>query len=114
MPEFKKIEEISDNLKQYLILNWEILKLQVTERTSVIGSSLISKLIIGLSAFLFVLTLSIGVGFYLSALLNNTYSGFIIIAGFYLLLTIILFIWRRKMIEQPMRDKIIQKILNPK
>jgi hypothetical protein len=51
MPEFKKIEEISDSLKQYLILNYEIVKLYATERASVIGSSLISSLIVGLSAF---------------------------------------------------------------
>jgi hypothetical protein len=112
MPELKKIEELSDSLKHYLLLNYEILKLQATERTSVIGSSLLSTLIVGLSAFLFIFTLSIGAGFYLSALMNNSYSGFLIIAGFYFLLAIVLYIGRKIMIEKPMRDKIIDKLLN--
>jgi uncharacterized RDD family membrane protein YckC len=114
MPEFKRLEEISDQFKQYLILNYEIVKLHATERASVIGSSLMSSFIVGLTVFLFVFTLSIGVGFYLSALLNNMYSGFLIIAGFYFLLAIILFIGRKRMIEKPIQDKIIQKLLNSK
>lgn len=114
MPEFKKLEEISDEFKQYLTVNYEIVKLHATERASVIGSSLLSSLLVGLAVFLFLFTLSIGVGFYLSALLNNMYSGFLIIAGFYFLLASILYIGRKRMIQKPLRNKIIQKLLNSK
>jgi hypothetical protein len=114
MPEYNKLEEITDSLKEYLLLNFEILKLEATERVSVIGSSLTAILLVGLSVFLLIFTLSIGLGFYLSALLGDTYSGFAIIAAFYFILTIIIFIGRKKMIEKPLRDKIIEKILkNP-
>ena len=94
------------------MLNYEILKLQATERASVLGSSLFGLLMVGISAFLFVFTLSIGVGFYLSAVLGNAWSGFAIIAAFYLLIAVILFLGRKKMIEKPLRDKIIDKLLN--
>lgn len=114
MPEIIKNEEITDSLKQYLTLNYDIFRLQATERASVFGSSFISSVFIGVSAFLFLFTLSIGVGFYLSALMDNTYSGFVIVAGCYLLLAIILFIGRKRMIQAPIRDKIIQKLLNTK
>ena len=100
MPEFKNLDEISESFKQYLILNYEILKLQATERTSVIGSSSISLLIVGISVFMFIFFLSIGAGFYISALMNNTYSGFIIIAGLYFLLSLALLLGRKKMIEK--------------
>jgi len=110
MSELNKFEGISDSLKQYLILNYEIVKLQATEKASVIGSSLVSTLLVGISAFLFVFTLSIGLGFYLSSLLGDAWSGFAIIAAFYFLLSIILFLGRKKMIEKPLRDKIIQKL----
>lgn len=114
MPEFKKLEELTDSLKQYLLLNIEILKLEATNQISAIGSSVASSLIVGVSAFLFVFTLSIGLGFYLSALLGDTYSGFAIIAAFYFLLCIILFIGRKKLIEKPLREKMIEKILEEK
>ncbi|MHB9055945.1 MAG: phage holin family protein [Paludibacteraceae bacterium] len=112
MPKLNQFEEISDSLKQYLMLNYEIVKLQATEKASVIGSSLFSSLMVGIAAFLFVFTLSIGLGFYLSAVLGNAWSGFAIIAAFYFLLAIILFLGRKKMIEKPLRNNIIEKLLN--
>lgn len=111
MSEFNNIEEISDSLKQYLMLNYEIVKLQATERASVFGSFLVSTLVVGITTFLFVFTLSIGLGFYLSALLGNAWAGFAIIAAFYFVLAIIIFLGRKKMIEKPLRDKIIRKLL---
>lgn len=114
MSEFQKFEDVIEKLKQYLILNFELIKLQATDQATVIGASLISSLIVGISAFLFIFILSIGLGFYISSVLGNMYAGFLIVAGFYLLLTLTLFIGRKKMIEKPMRDKIIQKLLNSK
>jgi len=114
MPEFKKLEELSDSLKQYLLLNIEIIKLEATNHVSAIGSTVASSLIVGISAFLFVFTLSIGLGFYLSALLGDSYSGFAIIAAFYFLLATILFMGRKRLIERPLRNKIIEKFLEDK
>jgi len=114
MPEFKKLEELTDSLKQYLLLNIEIIKLEATNHVSAIGSTVVSSLVVGISAFLFVFTLSIGLGFYLSALLGDSYSGFAIIAAFYFLLAIILFLGRKRLIERPLRNKIIEKILEEK
>lgn len=111
MPEFQKIEELTDTVKQYVLLNIELLKLEATKQVSTIGSSVVGALIVGIAAFLFVFTLSIGLGFYLSALLGDSYSGFAIIAAFYFLLVIILFLGRRKHIEKPLREIIITKIL---
>ncbi len=111
MYEFDKLEEITDSLKQYVNTNFEIIKLEATERTSVIGSSFASGLIVGLTAFLFIFSLSIGLGFYLSSLLGDSYSGFLIIAAFYFILAIVMLIGRKKFIESPLRDKIIQKLL---
>lgn len=111
MNEFDKIEDITESLKQYVMVNFEIIKLEATERTSVIGSSFVSGLIVAIAAFLFVFSLSIGLGFYLSALMGDTYSGFVIIAGFYFLLALVLFLGRKKFLETPFRDKIIQILL---
>ena len=111
MPEFNKIEGITENLKDYVSTNYELIKLQATERTSVIGSGIISALIIVIIGLLFFFALSLGVSFYLSALIGDTFSGFLIVAGFYLLIALIWFIGRKKLIETPLREKIIQKLL---
>ena len=111
MPELKKLEELTDSEKQYQLLHIEILKLEGTKHASTIGSTVISSLIMGASVFMFVFALSIGLGFYLSALLGDSYSGFAIIASFYMLLTLIILIGRKRFIEKPLRNKIISKIL---
>ena len=111
MLDLEKFEGFSESAKQYLVVNYEIIKLEAIKKSSEIGASLFSSLIIGITLFLFAFALSMGVGFYLSELLGDTFSGFGIIAAFYLLITIILLIGRKKMIQKPMRNKIIRKIL---
>ncbi len=114
MPESGKLEQLTGDVKEYLMTNLEIVKLQATERTSVVGSGLLTGLIIGGVGFMFLLVLSLGVGYYLSGLFGNNYAGFGILAGFYLLVGLVLFLGRKKMLEEPFRDQIIRKILHKK
>lgn len=114
MYDLKKLEELTDNLKRYLILRIEILKLEASNHVSAIGSKIISSLVVAILVFMFVFTFSMGVGFYLSAVLGDTFSGFAIVAAFYFLLAVVLFAGRRKLIEKPLRNSIIKKILENK
>ena len=109
-----KLEELTANLKRYADTNFELIKLKVAERSSIIGSGLISSLVIGLVGILFVLFISLWAGFYISAILNNSYSGFMIVAGFYLLLALILIIVKKQLLEKPLRDRIIRKLFSKK
>ena len=112
MPEIEKTEELIANLKQYVNTNYEILKLEAAERSSVLGSGLISGLLVTLVGILFIFFLSFAAAFYISIRLDNNYAGFMIIAGFYLLAGLILFIGRKKLLEKPLRNKIILKIFS--
>ncbi len=107
-----KTEQLTDSLKKYLNTNLELIKLQTTERSSVIFSSLISRLFVGLAGVSFVFFLSLGMGFYLNTFFENFHTGFAIVAGFYFLLCLILILIRKKFVEAPIRDKIIRTVLN--
>lgn len=111
MKEPEKIEEFAENLKSYLNVCLELNKLEAIERTSVIGPSLITGILMGIIGILFILFVSLSLGFYLSVQLGDSYSGFTIAAGFYFILGLVLFLTRMKLVEMPLRDKIIQKIL---
>lgn len=104
-------EEITESLKTYINTYYELIKLQATERASVIGSALISGFLILMSVFLIVLFISLGAGFYLSHCFNNNYIGFAIVAGFYLILSLFIIFNRKKLIDIPTRDRIIRKML---
>ena len=106
-----KIDELTESLKSYATTNYKLIRLEAIERSSVIGSSLIGAVILGIAGFLFVLFTSIGAGYYFSQELNSYYMGFGIVAGFYLVLCIILAIGRKSLLEKPLRDKIIRKVL---
>lgn len=112
MSEHVEAEGLTENLKSYIKTSLELIKLEVTERSSVILASLIGNLLVGVIGIFFVLFFSIGAGFFLSALLNNYYLGFAIIAGFYLLLALILILGKKKLVERPLRDKIIRMLLS--
>lgn len=106
----EKIEELIESLKRYAVTTFEVIKLEAANRSSVILSNLISKVIIGLIVLLFAFFLSLGICFYLSELFGNSYLGFGMVAGFYLLLGIALIVGRKKLLVNPMREKIIQEL----
>ncbi|MEO6883326.1 MAG: phage holin family protein [Bacteroidia bacterium] len=114
MSEKNKTEELTEGLKNYLNTNSELLKLEATQQSSIIGSVIISGLIIGLFATLFVFFISMWAGFYLSVLLNSNCKGFAIVAGFYFLLMFIMVIGRKKLIETPIRVFLIKKLFGKK
>ena len=112
MSDVGKIEEIIENLKNYINTNYELLKLKAVERISVSLADLISDFLVGLVLFLFVFFISLWAGFYLSTLVGDNYSGFAIVAGIYLLIGLIMIVLRRKLVEKPLRNKIIRKIFS--
>ena len=112
MPENKKIDQLAASLKEYMSINRELMKLEATERISVIGSGLISGLLVTILGLFFLFFVSLAAGFYFSKMTGNNYSGFLIVAAFYLLMVFILFLSRKKMVEKPLRDKIITEIFS--
>lgn len=112
MIEQDKLEELTENLNKYVKTNFELIKLEATERVCVVGSKLIVSLILLVVSCLFVLFISFGASFYLSDYFNNNSIGFVIVAGFYLFIGLILIIGKRTLVEKPLRDKIIRKIFS--
>lgn len=110
----EKIEELIEKLKLYSVNTIDLIKLETVERSSALLSNLISRVIIGVIAILFAFFLSLGICFYLSELFGNNYLGFGVVAGFYLLLGIVLIIGRKKLLINPIRERIIQEMLESK
>ena len=111
MQEPGNIEKLTESISNLINIRFELLKLEATERSSDIGSNLVSQLIIGLLGFSMVFFLSLFAGFWFSARMNDSYSGFAIVSGFYFLLLLICILFRKKIIVEPLREKIIEKIV---
>ena len=103
---FLKLEGLMDTLSDYVETKFALLKLEIREEVI----QLISKVLVGLliiGAMIFVLLfLSFGVAYAIGLKLGTT-VGFIIVAGFYLLLMILFIVFRKDMsnkLEEKLND----------
>ncbi|HSZ73135.1 MAG TPA: phage holin family protein [Cytophagaceae bacterium] len=111
MEEQTKIEELSDKLKSYIDTRYDLMVLGTSDKVSNIGSQLITYLIIGIIAVLFIVSLSIALSLYISSIYGSSFIGFFIVAGIYLI-TVVLCLLFKKQISTPFRNKIIREVLS--
>jgi hypothetical protein len=107
---FEKWEGLTDHVKEYINTRVELTKLQIAEKTSLVISQLIAVTIVALF-FLFVLVFgSIAGAWALSNWLGKPYSGFLIVAGIYLFLGIIVWFTRGRLLRFPIMNAIIRQL----
>jgi hypothetical protein len=102
--------DLKDELVDYVEIRSELTKLSVFEIISKASASLVSAMALVIFAFFFLFFLFLSLGFYFGKLLNSLYQGFGIIALFYLLLMLIYLMIRKKHIEKPLINKIIESL----
>jgi ABC-type multidrug transport system permease subunit len=102
--------DLKDDLIEYVELRSDLTKLTAYEIISKAGVSLISAMALLIFAFFFLFFLFLSLGFYFGKILNSLYQGFGIIAFFYLMLLLIYLMIRKKFIEKPLMNKIIESL----
>ncbi len=88
-----------DTLKDYAEKRLELLKLQATEKSSLGAGNLVFIILVSITLLFFIVLLNIGLGLWIGSLLGNYAYGLLIMAGFYLLLTLILFALRKAVLN---------------
>lgn len=107
----EKLEGLTDQVKEHIHTKIELARLQLIEKTSFIVSDLIAILLVTLCSLFFLLFGSIAGAWALSKWIGKPYSGFLIVAGFYLLMAILVWVARHKVIRFPVVNAVI-KMLN--
>lgn len=105
-------ESLFKKTGDYVETRIDLMKLQAVNKTSEVTSSIVSNIIIVILGMMTIMLLSIGIAFYLGEVLGGVHYGFFIVGGFYLLLGIILFVFRKEWLKTPVQDKMISKMLN--
>lgn len=105
------IESLFERVEAYGKTTIELTKLKALETTTVVATSLASRLIVFMMIAFFVLILSIGVALFLGDLLEKSYYGFFIVASFYLILGLILHYNLNKWINKPIGNFFISQFL---
>lgn len=100
-----------DTLKEYASKRIDLLKLEATEKTS-ISAGFITFLLVTLIAFgFFIILFNIGIAFLIGNLIGNYAYGFLIISAFYLLILIIVFTFKKKIVNG-IANKVIEFLNN--
>jgi Putative Actinobacterial Holin-X, holin superfamily III len=101
-----------ENAGNYLETSVELLKLQVVNKSSQITASVVSGITILLIIIFGIFILNIGVAIWVGDLLGKMYLGFFVVAGFYILLALLLLLFRKPWLKGPVSTMIIKKMLN--
>ncbi len=96
------IEDIADTFYKLQVLN-------VTQKVTTITSGVIAAVLICMFGFFFILFGGLALCWWLGSVLENRTLGFLIGAGFFLLIMIVLLALRKKVIFPYFRDLIIRK-----
>jgi hypothetical protein len=106
------VQTLFEKAGDYLETKMELLKLQAVNTTSDVTSSIVSRFPLLLIISLVILLLNVGIAMWIGDLLGKMYYGFFLISGFYILVAILLYVFRKKWIKEPVHDRLIKKMLN--
>ena len=107
----ENVELLYEKAEQYSKTSFKLLQLTTIEKTSDVISSLSVIIVISILFAMFTLFINIGISLYIGALLKNTALGFFIVSGFYFVLVIAVFIFRKSLIKIPIDNLIVFKLL---
>ncbi len=105
------VEELFEKGGDYIQTNLQLIKLKATDKVATIVSNLAAQIAVVFLGFFFLLMLNIGIAFWIGEAIGKTHYGFMIVAGFYLLMTIILSIFKNELIKKPIINSIISQVL---
>lgn len=104
-------EPLLERAEAYGKTSFNLLKLKTVDKTSDVLSSFVSRLLLGIFCTIFLVTLNIAIALWLGDLLGKSYYGFFIVAGFYGIIGLVLYITHPS-IKEKVSKQIIQQILN--
>ncbi|TDR25257.1 MULTISPECIES: hypothetical protein [Flavobacterium] len=108
------IELLYKKAEKYSKTSFELLQLNTIDKTSDVISSLSVVISISIIVAMFTLFINIGISLFIGKLLNDYAMGFFLVSGFYFIVAIIVFIFRKTLIKIPIDNLIVSKLLKDK
>ena len=106
------VKVLLTQVEEYGKTSFELTRLKAVQKLIPVATAFTGNLFVLLTFSLFILLLNIGVAMWLGDLLGTAYMGFIYVAGFYLLVGIILYFTAAKLFRNPVSRFIIKQTLN--
>jgi VIT1/CCC1 family predicted Fe2+/Mn2+ transporter len=104
--------ETIEYARQYIQQQVQYLRLETAKRIAMTTSSLITLGVVGVLILMVVIFLSIALGFYLGALFNSYALAFLIIAGVYFLVVVLVIYFKKEIVTNPILNMVIKNMLD--
>ena len=105
-----KAAQLKDHVSEYATTAMQLAKAKATKGASSAAAGAVIGVIAVLLVFFFLIFLFTGLAWWLGSLLNSPALGFFCVAGLFLLLLILIFALRKKVIVPKIRNAIISKV----
>lgn len=109
---FTTVEEIAIDIKEYINNRIAGMKLSVAEKTSQVLANLWAGMIVIMVFFFFMIFAGIALSFGLGEWIGKTWAGFLVVAILYLLIGMIVWTARGRLLRKPIMNKLIQQLFN--
>lgn len=106
----EEVGRMSAYTEQYVKDQLAYRKLELTERSSKVIALGVLLTIVGTFAFIIMLLLSVALGLYIGEQIDSYVQGFLIVAGGYFLLGLLLFLLRKPLFIAPITIQMLKKI----
>ena len=105
------IEMLFERVEDYTRTTIDLVKLNAVDKTADVLSSLLSRLTVSIVFVMFGFLVNIGLSFWIGELVGKIYYGFFIVSSIYLVLAIVLYTVKDKILKMPISNFIIAKML---
>ena len=109
---FARMEDLAGHVREFVYTQVDLLKLCAAEKISSLLATLIAGRIVAIVFVFFLVFSSIAGAYVLSSWIGVTYSGFLIVAGIYLLTGFVIWIKKERLIRRPVMKSIIKLLFN--
>jgi len=106
----RSVEELIKSVEEYGKTSLDLMRLQAAQKGSAIMTYMIVSVSVLIPLLMCLTVLNIGVALWLGELLGKAYYGFFVVAGFYFIIGLFLFVTRKQLIEKPVIKMLISQI----
>jgi len=107
---FAKAEALADTIKEYVNTRIDSVKLNAAEKSSNVIANLMAGVIVAVVFLFFIGFASVALSFGLGEWIGKTWAGFLIVACLYLLIGIVVWAARGRIIRLPVMNALIQQL----
>jgi len=106
------VEELFYKLKDYIETTVDLYKLKAINKVSGFTSTIIVSIILIILLFLILICISVGFALLIGLWLGHAFWGFFIMGVLYLIIGLILFSSRSKLLKEPISNKFIKELID--